>query len=76
MKKFEFQVPEKLFGDFTGKLETMVLRNQVLGRNEDNEIEIEVYYENSENKKIDDLEKYLNELIKKMQSELDNGIKR
>ena len=62
MRKIEFEVPTEVFGDFTEKLEETGLKNCVLGRNEDDEIEIEVYYEKEEASEIDQLEEYLEEL--------------
>ena len=52
-----------MFGDFTEKLAESDLDNRVLGRNEDDEIEIEVYYKKSEARLLDDLEAYL-EILK------------
>jgi hypothetical protein len=63
MRKAEFEVPSEIFGDFVEKLTATGLDNTVLGRNEDDEIEIEVYYEKSEAGQIDKLEEYLEELI-------------
>lgn len=62
MRKIEFEVPTEIFGDFTDKLEETGLDNRVLGKNEDDEIEIEVYYEKSDAGKIDELEEHLDDL--------------
>ncbi len=59
MRKVEFEVPTEVFGDFTEKLEKTGLDNRVLGKNEDDEIEIEVYYEKDDVKTIDELEEFL-----------------
>lgn len=62
MRKAEFEVPAEIFGDFTEKLTETGLDNKVLGKNGDDEIEIEVYYEKSEAKVIDELEEHLDDL--------------
>lgn len=62
MRKIEMEVPAELFGDFTEKLEKTGLNNRVLGKNEDEEIEIEIFYEKEEAGIVDELENYLDEL--------------
>lgn len=62
MRKVEFEVPSEIFGDFTEKLAETGLDNRVFGRNEDDEIVIEVYYDKSDAKVIDELEEHLEEL--------------
>lgn len=62
MRKIEFEVPADVFGDFTVKLAETGLDNCVLGKNEDDEIEIVVYYEKDEASEIDELEEYLETL--------------
>ncbi|MGZ4041737.1 MAG: hypothetical protein ACXVNM_13650 [Bacteroidia bacterium] len=69
MRKAEFEVPAEVIGDFTDKLEEVRLDNRILGRNEHDEIEIEVYYEKDETNIIDELEAYLEELIENIDSE-------
>lgn len=56
------EVPAELFGDFTEKLEATGLNNRVLGKNEDQEIEIEIFYEKDEAEIVDELENYLEEI--------------
>jgi hypothetical protein len=67
MRKIEFEVPTEVFGDFTEKLAQTGLDNRVLGKNEDDEIEIEVSYEKEEADLIDDLEEHLESLIDELE---------
>jgi hypothetical protein len=67
MRKIEFEVPAEVFGDFTEKLAETGLDNRVLGKNEDDEIEIEVSYEKDEAELIDDLEEHLETLIDELE---------
>lgn len=69
MRKIEFEVPSEVFGDFTEKLAETGLDNRVLGRNEDDEIEIEVNYEKSDAGLIDELEEHLHDLKTELESE-------
>lgn len=69
MRKVEFEVPAEIFGDFTEKLTETGLDNRVLGKNEDGEIEIEVYYEKDDAGEIDDLEEHLQTLKDGLESE-------
>lgn len=62
MRRVEFEVPADIFGDFTEKLIETGLNNCVLGRNDDDEIEVAVYYEKDESDLIDELEEYLNKI--------------
>lgn len=62
MRRVEFDVPAEIFGDFTEKLIETGLSNSVLGRNEDDEIEVAVYYEKNESDLVDELEEYLNKI--------------
>lgn len=62
MRKIEFEVPTDVFGEFTVKLAQTGLDNSVLGKNDDDEIEIVVYYEKDEASEIDELEEYLEAL--------------
>lgn len=69
MRKIEFEVPAEIFGDFTEKLAETGLSNRVLGRNEDDEIEIEVHYEKSDAGLIDELEEHLDDLKEQLSGE-------
>lgn len=69
MRKVEFEVPAEGFGDFSEKLSETGLDNKVLGRNEDGEIEIEVYYDKSDARVIDELEEYLDNLKEELSGE-------
>lgn len=71
MRKTEFEVPTEVFGDFTEKLSATGLDNRVLGKNEDGEIEIVVYYEKADNDLIDQLEDYLEELKEELEESED-----
>lgn len=71
MRKIEFEVPSEVFGDFTEKLAETGLDNRVLGRNDDDEIEIEVHYDKSEAGTIDELEEYLSDLIEDLDEDED-----
>jgi hypothetical protein len=62
MRKITFEVAPEIIGDFTEKLTKMELENSIVGKTEDEEIEIEVYYEKAEASQIDELESYLEEL--------------
>ncbi|MBA2612576.1 MAG: hypothetical protein H0U95_11430 [Bacteroidetes bacterium] len=72
MRKIEFEVPTEVFGDFTEKLAETGLNNRVLGKNEDDEIEIEVFYDKEDAKIIDELEEHLEELIENIEEEDDD----
>lgn len=65
MRKIEFEVPTEVFGNFAEKLSETDLDNRVLGRNEDDEIE--VYYEKSESRLVDDLEDCVEELKERLE---------
>ncbi len=69
MRKIEFEVPTEVFGDFTEKLAQTGLDNRVLGKNEDDEIEIEVYYDKTDASIIDELEEHLEELKENIEEE-------
>ena len=69
MRKVEFEVPAEVFGDFAEKLTELDLDNRVLGRNEDDEIEIEVSYSKEEAGLVDKLEDFLEELIENLEEE-------
>lgn len=71
MRKIEFEVPAEVFGDFAEKLTELELDNRVLGRNEDDEIEIEVSYSKEEGVLVDKLEDFLEELIENLEEEDD-----
>lgn len=69
MRKIEFEVPSEVLGDFTEKLTETGLDNRILGRNGDDEFEIEVYYEKSDAGLIDELEEHLDDLKKDLYDE-------
>lgn len=62
MRKVTFEVPTEVIGDFTEKLSELELDNTIIGRTENDEIEIEVSYDKSESEEIDELETFLEEL--------------
>jgi len=55
------EVPSELIGIFTEKLIEQELENSISGRNEDDEILIEILYEKEETSAIDELEQFLEE---------------
>ena len=71
MRKVEFEVPSEVFGDFSEKLAETGLDNRVLGRNEDDEIEVVVYYDKSDAGVIDELEEHLEELKENLSGDED-----
>lgn len=71
MRKIEFEVPSEVLGDFTEKLSETGLDNRIVGRNEDDEIEIEVYYEKADAGLIDELEDHLEDLKSELEEEED-----
>ena len=69
MRKISFEVPFEVMGDFTEKLTDLELENSIVGKTEDDEIEVEVYYDKSESKQVDELEEYLDELKEGLEEE-------
>ena len=62
MRTASFEVPAEVIGDFTDKLTELELENSIVGRTQDDEIEVLVNYEKEDSQKIDELEAYLEEL--------------
>jgi hypothetical protein len=62
MRKAIFEVPSEVIGEFTEKLTALELENSIVGKNDEEEIEIEVLYEKDESKQVDELEAFLEEL--------------
>jgi hypothetical protein len=71
MRKMEFEVPAEVFGVFAEKLAEMDLDNRITGKNENDEIEVEVNYEKSESGMVDKLEDYLEQLIEQLEDDED-----
>jgi hypothetical protein len=69
MRKASFEVPAEVIGDFIEKMTELELRNTILGKNEDDEIEVEVHYDKEEASDVDELESYLEELIEQLPDE-------
>jgi hypothetical protein len=69
MRKAQFEVPIEVIGDFVGKMTELELSNSIVDLTEDNEIEIEVLYEKSESKDVDELEEYLDQLITELEEQ-------
>lgn len=69
MRNANFEVPQEVIGDFTAKLTELGLENSIVGKTEDGDIEVEVYYEKEESKQVDELEDYLEELKEGMEGE-------
>lgn len=72
MRKVSFEVPSEVIGDFTEKLTELELENSIVGKTQDDEIEVEVYYEKSESKQVDELEEYLEKLIDGIEEDEDD----
>lgn len=62
MRKAMFVVPSEVIGEFTEKLTDLELENSIVGKTDEDEIEIEVLYEKNESKQVDELEIFLEEL--------------
>lgn len=71
MRKILLEVPAELVQDFTEKLTNLELENSIIGKNEEDEIEVEVYYDKSESGKVDELEEYLEEIKEQYYQELE-----
>jgi Ran GTPase-activating protein (RanGAP) involved in mRNA processing and transport len=54
-------VPPELIGDFTEKLIELELENSITGKNDNEEILVEIFYEKAETPQIDELEAFLEE---------------
>ena len=62
MRKAAFAVPSKVMAEFADEMASMKLENTVVGTNEESEILVEVMYEREENKEVDALEEFLDDL--------------
>jgi hypothetical protein len=62
MRKAIFEVPSEVIGEFTEKLTDLELENSIVGKNDEEEIEIEVLYEKNESDQVDELETFLETL--------------
>jgi len=62
MRKAILEVPSEHIGDFTEKLVETGLENSIIGKTENDEIEIEVLYDKDEEDSVDELEEFLSEL--------------
>ena len=71
MRKAEFMVPAELMPKFTEELVSTKLDNQLTGVTEDDDIVIEVEYEQKETETVDELEEFLNDLIEESKEEED-----
>lgn len=69
MRKAEFMVPAELMPKFTEELVSTKLDNQLTGVTEDDDIVIEVEYEQEETEAVDELEEFLNDLIEESKEE-------
>lgn len=69
MRKISFEVPSEVMVDFTEKLTDLELENSIVGKTENDEIEVEVYYDKSESKQVDELEEYFDELKEGLEEE-------
>jgi len=62
MRTATFEVPSEHIVDFTEKLVETGLENSIIGKTENDEIEIEVLYDKDEADSVDELEEFLSEL--------------
>ena len=62
MRKAIFEVPSEHIADFAEKLVETGLENSIIGKTENDEIEIEVLYDKDEADSVDELEEFLSEL--------------
>jgi hypothetical protein len=69
MRKAMFEVPSEVVGEFTEKLTDLELENSIVGKNDNDEIEIEVLYEKNESKQVDELEAFLEELKENLEDD-------
>jgi hypothetical protein len=69
MRKAKFEVPSEVIGEFTEKMVELELENSIVGKTEDDEIEVEVLYEKNEADKVDELEEFLENLIENIEEE-------
>ena len=69
MRRITLEVPSQVIGDFTEKLTEMELENSIIGKNDDDEIEIEIAYEKDQASQVGELEDYLDELIDGLEGE-------
>ena len=60
-RKITMEVPPELIGDFTEKLIELELENSITGKNDDDEILVDIFYEKEETSAIDELEEFLDE---------------
>ncbi len=69
MRHVTLEVPSEAIGEFTEKMIELELENSIFGKNDDDEIEIEVHYEKNESKQVDELESFLETLIDSIEDE-------
>jgi DNA-binding MarR family transcriptional regulator len=62
MRKLELEVPTEIIGAFTEKLTEMGLKNSIIGKTDEDEIVIEVFYQRDQSALVDELEEFLEEL--------------
>jgi hypothetical protein len=72
MRNVQFEVPQQVIGDFCQKLLESGLNNTIVDYTDDGEIGVEVEYERGDEKTVDDLEEYLDELISEIEDEDDD----
>jgi hypothetical protein len=69
MRKAEFNVPSEVMVEFAEALENHALTGVIIGKTEDDEIAIEVEYEKSETKFVDEIEETLMELCSQLEED-------
>ena len=69
MRTVKVEVPVDVMLEFAEKLSSTDFEHQITGTTEDDEVEIEIFYEKHESDAIDELEEYLQELIDNIEEE-------
>lgn len=72
MRIAEFYVPEQAMRDFACELGESELENTIDGVTQDDEIIVKVYYEPDETKAVDELENYLERLVRALEEDEDD----
>ena len=73
MRNAEFNVHPQVIIEFVEELTNRNLSNSIVGITQEGEISIEVEYEKSENKEVDELEEILEKLSAELEEETEEG---
>lgn len=71
MRTVTVEVPAEVIVEFAEKLGNTHFENRISGITEENDVEIEIFYEKHEHAAIDELEEYLEELIDAIEEDED-----